>query len=355
MDFFVDIKKKLSGFTLNINLSSEHEIIGILGASGSGKSMLLKCIAGLIKPDEGKIIINGKVFFDSEQNINIAIQERKVGFLFQNYALFPHLTIKENIGFGLQGLTKDEQNKRVFGLMERYHLVGMEKRYPSQISGGQQQRVALARAMAVEPEILLLDEPFSALDDYLRDSMMKEMLKSLKDFKGTTLYVTHNRDEAYLLCRKIAVIKKGQVDVFNDKKVLFNHPETLEAAKMTGCKNIVRASRKSENCVEIPDWNISLKTDSNVSSANGFIGIRANYIKIGNNKIKENCFSGWIVDKSESPFYLTYYIKIGQKPQKADDYDILLKKQKKGNGDEKSVGESLEIFMDPKDVFFVER
>ena len=197
MELYVDIKKKFPGFSLNIQFEGSKERIGLLGASGSGKSMTLRCIAGLVKPDEGKIIVNGKIFFDSEKGINLKPQNRKVGFLFQNYALFPHLTIKENIAFGIIGLSYSDRDLKVLQLLEKFHLTGLENRYPHQVSGGQQQRVALARTIATEPDILLLDEPFSALDEHLRSHMTKEMLGFLKEFNGSTLFVTHNMEEAY--------------------------------------------------------------------------------------------------------------------------------------------------------------
>ena len=155
-------------------MESKGGIIGFLGSSGSGKSMTLKCIAGLEKPSKGKIIINDKVLFDSEEKINVKTKDRKVGFLFQNYALFPHMTIKDNIEIGLDKISKDEKSKLSFKYIKKFGLEGLESRYPWQLSGGQQQRVALARALITSPDILLLDEPFSALDNHLRASMEKD-------------------------------------------------------------------------------------------------------------------------------------------------------------------------------------
>ncbi|NLK52556.1 MAG: sulfate/molybdate ABC transporter ATP-binding protein, partial [Syntrophomonadaceae bacterium] len=308
---YIDIIKRLPGFKLQVKLSCGQDIIGVLGASGAGKSMLLKCIAGLIRPDEGKIMLNDKIFFDSAKKIDLPPKDRKTGFLFQNYALFPHLTIAENIAFGLSGLSKSEINKRVAELMERFRLADladMEKRYPTQISGGQQQRVALARAMAVEPEILLLDEPFSALDDTLRIHMMKEMLAYLKEFQGSTLYITHNIEEAYRLCNRIAIINNGNLEAFGLKRELFQTPVSFSTAKITGCKNISTAIRKSEHILEVPDWGIQVKTSMNLESEKGFVGIRANHIKLADDSIFENCFPVWIADESEAPFRTTLFL-----------------------------------------------
>jgi ABC-type sulfate/molybdate transport systems ATPase subunit len=353
MGLYVDIKKKLPGFKLQVELSAEQGIIGILGASGSGKSMLLNCIAGLIRPDEGEIILNGKTFFDSAKKINLPPQQRKVGFLFQNYALFPHMTVAENIAFALGDLTRTDAEKRVAVLIDRLHLHNMEKRYPSQISGGQQQRVALARAMAVEPEILLLDEPFSALDDYLRTQMMKEMLASLKGFEGSTLFVTHNIEEAYRLCDDIAIINTGRVDSFGSKRDLFENPLSFEAAKITGCKNLAAAVRKAENTLEIPDWGITVKTKKPIDKEEGFAGIRANHIRLADDGQTENCFPAWITDESEGPFRTILYLKIGSEPSRPDDYHLLWETPKTQRAELSDITKPIRIYLDPDRVFFV--
>ena len=197
MSLYIDINKDLSSFNLEVAMESKGGIIGFLGASGSGKSMTLKCIAGLEKADSGKIIINEKVLFDSENKINIKTKDRKVGFLFQNYALFPHMTIRDNIEIGLDKLRKIEKNKLSSTYIEKFGLNGLENRYPWQLSGGQQQRVALARALITSPDILLLDEPFSALDNHLRANMERELIEILKDYDGTVVFVTHDIAEAY--------------------------------------------------------------------------------------------------------------------------------------------------------------
>jgi len=354
MSLYIDIMKKLPGFKLQVKLSCGKDIVGILGASGSGKSMLLNCVAGLIKPDKGKILLNDKIFFDSEKKINLPPRDRKVGFLFQNYALFPNLTISENIAFGLDALSKTEKSKKVTELLERFHLSDMGNRYPSQISGGQQQRVALARAMAVEPEVLLLDEPFSALDDYLRMHMIKEMLTSLKEFSGNTLFVTHNMEEAYRLCDGIAILNTGSVEVFAAKQELFQSPVSFETARITGCKNISAAVRKSEHDVEIPDWGIEVKANTKIEYEKGFAGIRANHIKLADDSNKENCFPVWIADESEAPFSTTLYLKFGSKPDKPDDFHIQWEIGKEQREGIKSFSQPIMIYLDPKYTFYVQ-
>lgn len=353
MEFLVDIKKKLYGFQLDVRLESQRDIIGILGASGSGKSMMLRCIAGLVKPDEGRIIINGKTFFDSDKKINLPIRERKIGFLFQNYALFPNMTVSENIAFGLDHLSKEEKNDKVAELMKNYNLGGLEKRYPNQISGGQQQRVALARAVAVEPDILLLDEPFSALDEHLRTHMIREMSESLEDFKGTTLFVTHNRDEAYQLCDRIAIFNAGKVDSFGEKDELFRRPFSVEAAKITGCKNLIKADRVSEHTVAVPDWGVQLDLAMRIDQAEGYLGIRANHIKIVTEAATKNCFKVWIADESDGPFRAFLYMKIGSKPERLDDFHFQCEISREQRNEIKDSSEPLYVYLNPEHVFFV--
>jgi ABC-type sulfate/molybdate transport systems ATPase subunit len=353
MGLQVDIIKKLSGFNLQVCLSCEQGIIGVLGASGAGKSMLLKCIAGLVDPDEGYIKVNGKTFFDSDKKINLPPRERTAGFLFQNYALFPHLTIEENIAFGLDNLSKADKHKKVEALMERFNIAGMGKRYPSQISGGQQQRVALARAMAVEPEILLLDEPFSALDNHLKNYLIKDMSVSLKEFKGNTLFVTHNMEEAYRLCDRLAVLSSGSVEAFGLKEEIFQKPASFETAKITGCKNITAAVRKSNYTTEITNWCVTVKTNAKITSSNGFIGIRANHIMLADGT-GENCFPVWIADESESPFRTSLYLKIGSAANSPDDYHLQWEISRDQRETLRSMAQPFYIYLDPRRVFFVQ-
>ena len=171
----IDIEKDFKGLSLRVKFDSTCATMGILGASGSGKSITLRCIAGIETPDRGRIVVNGRTIFDSDQKINLKPQQRRIGYLFQNYALFPTMTVKENIACGYRGKNKQERDKKVQDYITRYHLEGLEDHLPSQLSGGQQQRVALARMMTGEPEMILLDEPFSALDGYLKDVLQRDM------------------------------------------------------------------------------------------------------------------------------------------------------------------------------------
>ncbi len=211
----VEIKKKLKEFDLDISFSAGKGCLGILGPSGCGKSMTLKSIAGIVTPDSGRIALQyakgeaagGRVLYDSALKINEKPQMRRVGYLFQNYALFPNMSVEENIAAGLKGMEK--KKAKVGEMIERFRLTGLEKRYPGQLSGGQQQRVALARILAYEPEVLLLDEPFSAMDTYLREGLRLELSKVLADYDGVSVMVTHDRDEAFQLCKNIMLLDRG--------------------------------------------------------------------------------------------------------------------------------------------------
>lgn len=288
MSLFVNIKKKLKGFSLDVSFETNGDYLGILGASGSGKSMTLKCIAGIETPDEGFIVLNGKVLFDSNKKINLKPQERNIGYLFQNYALFPNMTVEENIGIGLK-TSKSEREQKVSEIVKSFHLQGLEKKYPEQLSGGQQQRVAMARCIIYKPDILMLDEPFSALDSYLKEKLQTELLELLKLYDGEVLMVTHSRNEVYKFCKNISVIEKGKSILLGDTKDIFKNPKIKEVAILTGCKNISRCKIISENNVHALDWDIILETDMMEDRNINYIGIRAhNFVIIDDNASSDN-------------------------------------------------------------------
>ena len=309
MSLHIDITKNLSSFNLDVSMESKGGIIGFLGASGSGKSMTLKCIAGLEKPSKGKIVINDKVLFDSEEKINVKTRDRKVGFLFQNYALFPHMTIKDNIEIGLDKISKEEKSKLSANYIKKFGLEGLESRYPWQLSGGQQQRVALARALITSPDILLLDEPFSALDNHLRASMERELVEILKDYEGTVVFVTHDIAEAYRVCDKIIVFDGGKAKDIRDKNKLFETPQSLAEAKLTGCKNISKAKKLDNNFIFAEGWNLKLKCLEEVKDNINYIAIRFHNIKLCKNEEEENVFEVLIENIVENPFDYTLYIR----------------------------------------------
>ncbi len=303
----VDIEKKLHGFALRVKLESHGSPMGILGASGSGKSMTLRCIAGIQTPDSGRIVVNDKILFDSEKKINLKPQERRVGYLFQNYALFPTMTVEKNIACGYRG-DKSQLHTKVSDYIERYQLNGLEKRYPGQLSGGQQQRVALARMMIGEPEVILLDEPFSALDGYLKDIMQRDMQNFLKEYTGDMILVTHSRDEAYKFCGHLTILDGGQALTTGETKTLFERPGILQAARLTGCKNFSAVQKMGEHSIYAVDWDLMLQTKDSVPDDVTHVGIRGHWMK-GSSENGENHMEVEVVEYIETTFEHQYLLK----------------------------------------------
>jgi molybdate transport system ATP-binding protein len=266
----------LQGFSLNVNIETPPGVIGLMGASGSGKSMTLRCIAGISKPDKGRIELNGVVLFDSEKKINMPPQKRNTGFLFQDYALFTNMTVLQNIMTGAKHKIAKDNKITAEELAETFHIKQHLKKYPYQLSGGERQRCALARILAGSPNILMLDEPFSALDSHLRWELEMELSELLKHFDNPVLYVSHNRSEIYRLCDSIVIMTGAQNADLGDKLEIFKHPATVHAARLTGCKNITEIKIMGR-CVFVPNWGIEFEYFYVPENAN-FIGIRANHI-----------------------------------------------------------------------------
>ena len=270
----VDIHKELKEFDLDVDFELKNGCLGILGPSGCGKSMTLKSIAGIVTPDSGIISLAADeetTYFNSKQKINLKPQKRNVGYLFQNYALFPNMTVEDNIAVGV---SKDD-SKTVSEMIKRFHLEGLEKRYPRQLSGGQQQRVALARILAYGPDVILLDEPFSAMDTFLKEQLRLELVNSLKDFDGFSVLVTHDRDEAFQFCDELIILDKGKIIAKGETHEIFENPKKVEVARLTGCKNISRIEVLDDYHVKSLDWGIVLEVSQRISSSITHIGIRA--------------------------------------------------------------------------------
>ena len=271
----VDIQKELSEFDLDVSFELKKRRLGILGPSGCGKSMTLKSIAGIVDPDTGVVSLNTgeeTVYFDSDNKINLKPQDRNVGYLFQNYALFPNMTVEENVAIGL---SKDEEGKTVSQMIKRFHLDGLEKRYPRQLSGGQQQRVALARILAYSPDVILLDEPFSAMDTFLKEQLRIELANSLEDFDGVSIMVTHDRDEAFQFCDELIVLDKGKIIAKGDTYEVFENPRKVQVARLTGCKNISKVEIIDEYHLKSIDWGVTFEVSQKISPNITHIGIRA--------------------------------------------------------------------------------
>jgi molybdate transport system permease protein len=322
----IQIEKKLPGFTLEAAFTAADAPLSILGPSGAGKTMLLRCIAGIVRPDRGRIALDGKVFFDSDLGIRMPARERGLGLLFQHYALFPRHTVAENIAFGLRHLPFADRAARVKGLVQRTHVSGLEQRYPHELSGGEQQRVALARALAIEPKALLLDEPLSALDTHLRSQVEALLQETFATFQRPTLLVTHNIEEAYRLGQQLLVLSRGRVAALGSKEEIFRHPPTLEVARLTGCKNFSRVRMISENTVEALDWGCRLQVAHPTSRPPTFVGIRAHHIDFAessnSHSPQENIFPCWLVRSSETPFRITLYLKLHQPPGDSSEFHL---------------------------------
>jgi len=322
MSLTVRIQKKLPNYCLDVDFNVDGDPLGLLGSSGSGKSLTLRCIAGIDSPDSGIIILNDRVLYESRRGINRPSRDRRVGFVFQNYALFPHLTVGQNIAYGLKQAGKTERRRRVAQQLDQMQLAGLGDRYPHQLSGGQQQRVALARALAPEPDLLLLDEPFSALDAHLRSELETQLSQTLADYRGLTLFVSHNLEEAYRLCPQLLVLCDGKMMAQGDKQRIFDDPGSVTVAQLTGCKNYSRVEWLSTHKIRALDWNCTLETEELVSPLQTHVGIRAHHIAFLDSLEGSNRFPAWIAGSSETPHRQTLYLKLGASPESSQDYHL---------------------------------
>jgi len=312
MSLSVSIKKSFPAFTLDVDIEAGNETIGWLGESGCGKSLTMRCIAGIETPDEGKIVVNGKTFFEREAGkrpaVNLSPQERKTALLFQNYMLFPNLTVAENVAAGIdRKLPKGERNAQVDAELKRFGLDGFGKRYPSQLSGGQQQRVALARMLAAKPDILMLDEPFSALDAHLKGVLEQNLAGLFETFHGTILYVSHDIDEALRFCDRIAVIEKGHVMEVSTGNNLVNNPQSAASIRLSGCKNTTPAHRIDDHRVFLPAWGVEVETDKPAPENLTYMGVRA-----------------FFLERAKEPGRNTYLVRVVRTSDSRFDRSVLL-------------------------------
>lgn len=281
MSIEINIEKKLKDYTLDVEFKIKNERLALLGNSGSGKSMTLKSIAGIIKPDSGNISLNGKEIFNSKENLNVPSHLRRVGLLFQDYALFPNMTVLQNLTICTNSVDKFKIAER---LLKYFKVSKLKDRYPYELSGGQQQRVAMARMIITNPQIILLDEPFSALDTNLRWEIENDFLNFLKSYESSAILVTHNRDEAYRICDKVAILSEGKIVDFGDKDTVFKNPSTVASAKIVGYKNIITVNRSEDNFY-LRELNLNL-TNIDTSKNTAFAAIKSEDIYL---KRVENC------------------------------------------------------------------
>lgn len=312
---YYSLNRKNSSFLLDVNFDADNEIVVLFGGSGSGKTTTLRCVAGIDKPDNGKIIINDKVYFDKEKNINIKPQMRNLGYVFQNYALFPHMNVWKNIEYGLKHLSEKDKKKRIEYMLQFFNIEHLVNHYPDQLSGGQQQRVALARALAPKPDILLLDEPFSALDMIIRNKLREKIKLIQNEFKIPVLFITHSPQEAFAVADKIVAYHNGHIQQIGTAEDIFYKPCNIEVAKLVGVTNIFTT-------IDIEKINIMkfIETDTTLNKHDVFAwGIRPENIhihKLENRNNKNNIVgqvksvinrgSSWSINfKLKSEQYLT--------------------------------------------------
>ena len=304
-------------------------MLAILGASGCGKSMTLKCIAGIERPDRGRIVLDDVVLFDSEKHINLKPQKRMAGYLFQQYALFPNMTALQNVMCGVREGSREEKKQKALEMMDRLHLDGCENKKPSMLSGGQQQRCALARILVNEPKVLLLDEPFSALDAHLRFHTERQVERIIREFGKTVIFVSHDRDEVFRLTNYIAVMEDGHFDIVDEKHEVFREPVTVGGAILTGCKNISRAYEVAPRKVFAEDWGIELITGEIPADLDS-VGIRMHDIILNiDEEEHENAFCCTVLGEIENPF--SYSIMLRPEGTEGDRYLLIDMKKSRWN------------------------
>ena len=320
MSLFVDIEKKLGNFLLKVKFQAEDETLALLGPSGCGKSMTLKCIAGIEKPDRGRIVLDDMILFDSEKKINLTPQQRHTGLLFQNYALFPNMTVVQNIRAGAnREPDKRKREKAVNTVMESFGLSELQNHLPHQLSGGQQQRVALGRILVSDPKILMLDEPFSALDSHLRFQLEQEVRQVIRRFGKTVLLVSHDRDEVYRMSDSIAIMNAGTIETTGSKKEVFRNPKTRSSAMLTGYKNISDMVLMDNGQIWAMDWDLILDAPHSSPGATA-LGIRIHDIRPGSGP---NSCRFRVTEVVENPFTYTVFLKPTQGvPQKAIAWEV---------------------------------
>ena len=316
-------RKKLAFFTLQVDIETGDGVFALLGASGSGKSMTLKCIAGIERPDEGRIVLDGRVLFDAEKRIDLPPQKRRVGYMFQDYALFPNMTVRENVMAGIprggksgrggifgkrrQAALPSERTQDVLpsenaqavqpserthtpaediqaqtdDLLATFQIEEIAELKPAKLSGGQKQRVAMARILMQRPDVILLDEPFAALDSYLKWQLEQEMAATLKQIGKPVIFVSHSRDEVYHLADRVCVLSGGRTGEAAETKAFFADPGTRAAALLSGCKNVAAAERVDAHILDVPAWGIRLRVRREVPEGIDGVGIRAHAFKVG--------------------------------------------------------------------------
>ena len=293
----------------NVSFSLEKgEFVAVVGESGSGKSTLLNCIGALDVPTSGTVTMDGNNLFSMKEEERTIFRRRNIGFIFQSFQLVSELTVEQNIAFPL---LLDYRKPKASDVEEILELLGLTERrnhLPSQLSGGQQQRVALARMMIGEPEVILLDEPFSALDGYLKDILQRDMQNFLKDYKGDMIMVTHSRDEAYKFCSQLTLLNNGKDILTGETRDIFENPQYLEAARLTGCKNFSAVQKMGSHEVYALDWELMLRSEQEVTEDITHVGIRGHWMRPAT-KAGENTMEVQVEEYIENTFEHQYLFR----------------------------------------------
>lgn len=307
MSLSVAIRKRLGDFSLDVQFEAGDTPLALFGASGCGKSVTLKCIAGILRPDEGRITLDGRVLFDSAAGIDLPPQQRHVGYLFQQYALFPNMTVRQNIAAAVR--RNDRRETLVRDLLHRFRLEDKASLRPRQLSGGQQQRTALARILASEPSAILLDEPFSALDSHLKWQLELELRDILAEFSGPVVWVTHDRGEAFRNCGRVCVLEAGRSSPTLEMHRLLSDPGTVAAARLSGCRNCLPcAPGPRPGTVVLPDWGLTLACAASWRAEITAVGIRSDSVRPAGPG-EENAFRCQVVRVTEDVGHMAVLLR----------------------------------------------
>lgn len=344
MGLHVDIRKTLGDFHLEVRFEAERETLALLGASGCGKSVTLRCVAGILTPDEGRITLDGVTLFDSASRIDLPPQKRRVGYLFQQYALFPNMTVRQNIAAAVR-----DRKARAAAAEEKlrqFQLEAVADLRPGQLSGGQQQRCALARILASEPGAILLDEPFSALDSYLKYQLELELAETLSRFSGPVVWVSHDRGEVFRNCRRVCVMDHGRSQGVRAMADLMTCPGTEAAARLSGCENCIEAWPR-DGAVFLPEWGVTLSCGAPVPEDLRRIGLRARSLRPAEAGA-ENAFSCRVIRVVEDVNALAILLR----PEGAAEAPLLRMEADKGAW-QVPEGKAVTVAVDPKDILLL--